>query len=73
MPKAQPEFFHTGSLGLPPVLSLDYSTRYVPIKAKTGAGEKQAQISLSYLLNKDFRKVGPNENEGNTHLLVVGW
>ena len=45
----------------------------LPIKAKTGAGEKQAQISLSYLLNKDFRKVGPNENEGNTHLLVVGW
>ena len=45
----------------------------VPIKAKTGAGEKQAQISLSYLLNKNFRKVGPTENEGNTHLLVVGW
>ena len=45
----------------------------VPVIVKTGAGQKRAQISLSYLLNKDLRKVEPNENEGNTHLPVVGW
>ena len=45
----------------------------LPVIVKTGAGQKRAQISLSYLLNKDLRKVEPNENEGNTHLPVVGW
>ena len=49
------------------------SAMFLPIKAKTGAGEKQAQISLSYLLNKDFIKVGPNENEAPpTFLWSVG-
>ena len=54
-------------------LDLELPFAAIPVIVKTGAGQKRAQISLSYLLNKDLRKVEPNENEGNTHLPVVGW